>query len=133
MPWGASIFAKSYSTNIVGDSATSSEGNGAVILTYPDAPLNLANDPLVTSSIRLGLDSDQGSSNGGTAILDYRISYKAAGALDSDYSVLSSTTTSTSYETDGLVSGNSYDFKVEARNEYGYSQSSSNEVTVLQA
>jgi hypothetical protein len=44
LPWGASVWAKVVATNIKG-SSTSTEGNGAVIVTKPDTPLNLAEDP----------------------------------------------------------------------------------------
>lgn len=39
--WGDSIHAKVKATNIVGESEYSEVGNGAIILTIPDAPLNL--------------------------------------------------------------------------------------------
>jgi hypothetical protein len=41
LPWGSSIYAKLYATNSYGDSETSEVGNGAVILTNPDAPFDL--------------------------------------------------------------------------------------------
>jgi hypothetical protein len=42
LPWGSSIWAKFVATNIYGDSPDfSPEGNGAVITTTPDAPINL--------------------------------------------------------------------------------------------
>ena len=50
LPWGSSIFAKIIAVNNYGPSTASPVGNGAVILTIPDAPLNVANDAAVTSS-----------------------------------------------------------------------------------
>ncbi len=47
--WGSSIHAKVLATNIVGSSSYSAVGNGAVILTVPDGPVNLANTVTVTS------------------------------------------------------------------------------------
>ena len=41
LEWGVSVYAKVIATNIVGDSLASSAGNGAVILTVPDSPINL--------------------------------------------------------------------------------------------
>lgn len=41
--WGQSVYAKVAAINIVGESVYSVEGNGAVILTVPDHPLNLQN------------------------------------------------------------------------------------------
>jgi hypothetical protein len=49
-PWGASIYAKVIATNIYGDSTTSSTGNGAVILTSPDAPINVGYNSALCSS-----------------------------------------------------------------------------------
>ena len=42
LDWGASIVVKLYATNDYGNSAVSNEGNGAIITTTPDAPINLA-------------------------------------------------------------------------------------------
>jgi hypothetical protein len=41
LPWGSSVWARVIATNINGDSEASADGNGAVILTNPDAPYNL--------------------------------------------------------------------------------------------
>jgi hypothetical protein len=46
--WGSSIYAKVVAKNIKGSSLISNAGNGAVILTNPDAPLNLNNVASVT-------------------------------------------------------------------------------------
>lgn len=48
--WGASISAKVIAINIIGNSAVSDPGNGAIILTSPDAPVALANVPSITTS-----------------------------------------------------------------------------------
>lgn len=40
-PWGASIYAKVVAYNIYGLSDESAVGNGAIILTVPDAPLSV--------------------------------------------------------------------------------------------
>jgi hypothetical protein len=50
LPWGSSIFAKVIAINSIGNSAVSDAGNGAVILTNPDAPTDLANVPAITTS-----------------------------------------------------------------------------------
>ena len=49
LPWGSSIWARIIATNVNGDSSASSDGNGAIILTNPDAPYNLLNDESLTS------------------------------------------------------------------------------------
>lgn len=54
-PWGATIWAKVKAINIVGESEFSEEGNGAIIKTLPDPPINLADNPGVTSKIQVGL------------------------------------------------------------------------------
>lgn len=47
--WGQSIWATVVATNVKGSSLVSDGGNGAVILTNPDAPILLINVPAVTS------------------------------------------------------------------------------------
>jgi hypothetical protein len=49
LPWGASVYAKLKANNIKGESLESDAGNGAIIKTQPDAPINLAEDPLIRS------------------------------------------------------------------------------------
>lgn len=44
LPWGSSVYAKVIAKNIYGNSVESDEGNGAIIVTTPDAPINLAED-----------------------------------------------------------------------------------------
>lgn len=58
-----------------------------------------------------------GASNGGSVILDYRISIAELGGI---FSVVDSTADS-SYLITGLTPGTTYEFKVEARNQYDYS------------
>lgn len=41
LPWGSSVFVKLSATNLYGASEESNAGNGAVILTNPDAPINV--------------------------------------------------------------------------------------------
>ena len=49
--WGDSIYADVYASNVYGD-GLSSQGNGAIILTNPDEPLNLQkNTPLMTPTV----------------------------------------------------------------------------------
>lgn len=49
LDWGASVYAKIIAGNIVGYSPDSQVGNGAVILTVPDQPINVANDATITN------------------------------------------------------------------------------------
>jgi len=53
----------------------SNNGNGAVILTNPDAPISLANNPVVTSATKIGLTWSEGAANGGSPVIDYRLTF----------------------------------------------------------
>jgi hypothetical protein len=48
----------------------------------PDAPISLSNVPTVTTAYQIGLDWDEGAYNGGSAVLDYRVSYKEQSSTD---------------------------------------------------
>lgn len=43
IPWGSYVYAKVIAVNIIGDSPISPISNGALILTVPDAPVDLTN------------------------------------------------------------------------------------------
>jgi hypothetical protein len=53
--WGSDIYAKVSAINLYGSSTESDAGNGAIILTNPDAPLSLQNLPDVTTGTTIGL------------------------------------------------------------------------------
>jgi len=55
LEWGSSIYAKVIATNLYGDSVESDEGNGAVITTTPDAPINLIENTSQRTKSTLGL------------------------------------------------------------------------------
>lgn len=44
LPWGSEIWAKIVAINLYGESVVSEAGNGAIILTFPDSPVNLQED-----------------------------------------------------------------------------------------
>jgi hypothetical protein len=73
--WGASIYAKVIATNVYGDSVESPEGNGAIIMTQPDSPANLQEVVTSRSATSITFTWDDGASNGGDTIIDYRVSY----------------------------------------------------------
>ena len=75
MAWGSSIYASVSATNIYGTSSFSTAGNGAVIVTVPDAPVSLSNNGLVTTTNRIGIVWEPGYSDGGLPVLDYRVSW----------------------------------------------------------
>jgi len=93
-------------------------GNGATILTYPDAPVSLTETISVRTSSSIALTWSEGAANGGATVEDYRVTYDQS---TGDYVVLVSALNQLSYTTLGLTSGNTYKFKIEARNSYGYS------------
>jgi hypothetical protein len=74
---GSSIFAKVLAYNSIGDGALSIAGNGAVISTIlvPDAPINLLRDAVATTTSQVGLTWEAGSYNGGSTVIDYRVSF----------------------------------------------------------
>jgi hypothetical protein len=117
------VYAKVSAINQVGESEYSTPGNGAVItMSYtPDAPVNLAKDFALTSKSQISLVWEDGSSNGGQPILDYRVSHDQAAGI---WTVLSSSVTERKITLSGTTSGQTYYFKVEARNVIGYSPES---------
>jgi hypothetical protein len=129
LAWGASIYATVLATNLVGSSAESTPGNGALIVTNPDPPILLANSAVITSASVIALTWTAPVVGGGTAVLDYRVSWdKGIGT----YVVIASGITTASYSTTSPLAANMvYKFKVESRNAFGFSTSFSNEVSIL--
>jgi hypothetical protein len=91
LAWGSSIYAKVIATNLYGDSTESTEGNGAIITTTPDAPINLVENTAQRTKSTLGLTWSEGAFNGGATIIDYRISMAESGG---SFSVLATGLTS---------------------------------------
>ena len=73
LAWGSSVYARVKATNVKGENVESLPGNGAVILRTPDAPVNLQNVVSITSGSKVGLTWQEGSNNGGTAVIDFQI------------------------------------------------------------
>ena len=67
------MYAKVLATNLVGSSAFSDIGNGAHLLTLPDAPTDLSNVESITNKDQIGMTWNEGAANGGTPVIDYRI------------------------------------------------------------
>lgn len=109
LPWGASIKAYVTAQNNYGISDSSDIGNGAIILTNPDAPINFAEDFNSKSATQIGLTWDDGAANGGTTVNDYQITYDQG--ID-DYVVLASNVATQSYIATSLTTGTVYKFKV---------------------
>jgi hypothetical protein len=124
LDWGSSINVKVIAFNLYGDSAESEVGDGAIILTNPDAPVTLIEVYAERSATSLGLSWDEGVENGGSPVIDYTVNY-AVGTFGS-YVELMSGVLLTEYTATGLTSGETYSFKIQARNAYGLSASSTN-------
>ena len=107
-------------------------GNGAIILTFPDEPINLANNLQVTWGTRIGLTWDEGNQNGGTPVLDYTVlvSSVESGNLYIEKQVNSVGTAVTLL---GHNLGVVYTYKVKSRNAFDFSVGYSNEVSILAA
>jgi hypothetical protein len=73
---GDSVYAKVVAVNTYGETAQSSEGNGAYYSRVPDSPINLAEDTSQRTSTTNGLTWQDGVNNGGVAINDYRINMR---------------------------------------------------------
>ena len=71
---GDSVHAKLIAINIKGSSIESGSGNGATIITKPGVPLLLAEVTDQRTKSTLGLTWNAGASDGGSVVIDYRIS-----------------------------------------------------------
>jgi hypothetical protein len=118
-------------TNLVNPSIESVSGNGAVILTNPDVPTTLANVPLITDATKIGLTWQTGAADGGTPVIDYRLSWDQG---TNSYLVLDIGIITKSYTTIiSLTPDSVYKFRVESRNAFGYSTTYSSEISVRAA
>ena len=119
LPWGSSVYAKVTAYNLYGYSTLSPEGNGAVILTYPDAPVSLAETIALRTATSITFTWSLGAANGGTSVIDFRISYDQSIGV---YVTLASGVSPKQYTATGLTTGNYYTFKVQSRNSFGLSE-----------
>ena len=117
-PWGASIYAKIVAYNIYGYSDESAVGNGAIILTSPDAPLSVTEVITMRAATSITISWLPPPTNGGAPVIDYDIISDDSVGVDR---VIKTLQTSTQYTATGLTAGKTYTFKVEARNKYGNS------------
>jgi hypothetical protein len=129
LAWGAQVYAQIIAYNIYGNSTVSSPGSGAIILTSPAAPVNLAENVVARTATSVGLSFSSGATNGGAAVIDFTVSYDQATGVWVD---LQSNVLGTNYTASGLNTGSTYSFKVQSRNSYGLS-SYSNLVTIMVA
>jgi hypothetical protein len=95
-----------------------------------DAPISLANDPLTTTDTVIRFTWSDGSSDGGSPVIDYTVYYDQG---SSTYVELEAGVTTQYYLTSVTLSaGTTYVFKVQARNSVGLSGDSV-ELSVLAA
>jgi len=118
---GESIIAQVAAANLFGQSEFSASGNGAIYYTAPDAPVNLIEDRTGKLSDTLNLVWLDGPSDGGQPVQDYRVSLREQGGAFEVIGYVVPQKSITAYD---LVLGTTYEFKVEARNEIGYSPAS---------
>jgi hypothetical protein len=86
----------------------------------PDPPTNLTDLPEITSSSQIGIGWQAGASDGGTQVIDYRLSYDQAAG---NWVTLEEAVVGTKYTTSFSVqAGKTYSFTIEARNSVGYSE-----------
>jgi hypothetical protein len=68
------IIAKVVAINSYGNSTESEEGSGAIIITAPDAPINLTEDITLRTESTVTLTWMEAPIDGGAAVLDYQVS-----------------------------------------------------------
>jgi hypothetical protein len=92
--------------NDYGLSQDSPVGSEGVIVLVPDAPVSPINNPAITTKSIIGFSWSDGASNGGTAVIDYRISYDQS---TGNFVTLATGVTAKSYATTvALTSGRTY-------------------------
>ena len=68
------MFAKILAYNKYGDSIESEPGNGAIIITFADAPTDLAEVAMLRTHSSITFTWAQGLNNGGSPVIDFRVS-----------------------------------------------------------
>jgi hypothetical protein len=131
IPWGQGVYARIIATNYLGSSAASEAGNGAVLLTFPDEPINLSNNLSITWGTTIGLTWDEGDKNGGTPVIDYTV--MSLSSDSSTYIERQVGVVGTSVTLNGFNLGITYTFKVKSRNSFDFSVGYSNSVSILAA
>lgn len=117
LPWGSSIYARVIAYNAIGDSAVSSVGNGAVILSTPSAPLSLAEVVASRGTTQIGLSWTMPADEGGSPVIDYEIWIREL--TNPTFTLLSPNSVALSKIATSLTTGSFYELKVRARNLIG--------------
>jgi len=94
-------------------------GGTGKMVQVPDKPVNLVNNPAVTSSHNISFSWSAAPTNVGEVVIDYQIFYEQATDV---WQPLAVNYLQTYYTTaTGLNAGKTYNFKVYARNSVGLS------------
>ena len=109
MPWGSDVFAIVSATNDYGTLSFSSPGNGAVILTEPDAPANLQELKTNKSPTTIGLKWTEGAYDGGRPVLDYTLFWDE-GFPTGVFKILGLNITTQTFLASNLTNGTTYRF-----------------------
>lgn len=109
LSWGSSVYARVLAINSYGESLESDDGNGGIIITKPDEPVSLAEDISARTQTALQFSWQDGASNGGSTIIDYRVQMAIG---DADFALIKTGHIGTSFYIDTLTSGVMYGFKV---------------------
>jgi len=128
---GDSVFAKVLAINFYGEGEQSNSGNGATCVLEPTKPINLQNNGLETSETQIGFSWEPGVSTGGRPVLDWTVYYDPGMDVFIELDVVIEPLREY-LTTINIISGQTYKFKVIARNEVGYSPES-DEISILAA
>ena len=128
LAWGSDIYAEVVAINDYGRSLTSEAGNGAKIINYADKPVSLTETVSARTATTITFTWVAGPLERGSAVFDYQI-FRAVASVGV-YTSIATEVTSLSYTATGLTTGETYSFKVQAQNGFGYSESS-DPVTIL--
>ena len=118
--FGKSYYFKICAVNGLGEGETS-DPFLVVAATKPDAPIQLKRDDYLSSREIIAFSWSQGSGNGGSSIIDYRVSFDQGVGI---WTVIGDTFTQTHFTStvlQNIQTGKIYQVYVEARNAIGYS------------
>lgn len=122
LPWGSSIFFKVVATNFYGSSAESDPVNGAVILTFPDAPKSIIENYSFKTGTTISFAWSNGDKDGGAPVTSWNVRYNNNGS--SLYDSLATGLPVKSYTAANLSPGTTYYFVVTSTNSFGTSADS---------
>jgi cellulose 1,4-beta-cellobiosidase len=112
LAWGSDIYAEVVAINDYGRSLTSESGNGAKIIYYADKPVSLTETVSDRSATSITFSWAAGALVRGSAVFDYQI-FRAVASVGT-YTSIATGVTTLSYTAEGLVTGETYSFKVQA-------------------